>query len=117
MNYIVTIRDNSSKKLPGELRNGKAWSYDAGGKFVPVIDGQSAAAKAFGVDRLITLLAAGQYDQIPDDCQADAGENASGLIVMDAADYTTHKRTHRDKTLPCPHCGTYCEGDCQAHND
>lgn len=117
MNHIVTIRDNSSTKLPGELRNGKAWSYDADGKFVPVIDGQSDAAKAFGIDALVKLLTAGRYDQIPSDCQADAGENASGLIVMDAADYNAKKQTRRDNSQPCPHCGTYCDGDCQAHKN
>ena len=103
--------------LPGELRSGKAWSYDAAGKFVPVIDGQSAAAKSFGVDRIVALLKSCQYDQIPTDCQANAGENASGLTVLDAAEHKTRQAAVRDNNKPCPQCGTYCHGDCQAHRN
>ena len=117
MNALVTIRNGSSKQMPGEIRSGKAWLYDADGKRVPMIDGQAPESVAYGIDRIVAHLKAGDFDAIPSGCQARAGENKSGLTVMDASDYHPRKRLARDKTQPCPYCGTYCDGDCQAHRN
>ena len=117
MNALVTIRNGSSKQIPGEIRNGKAWMYDSVGNVVPMIDGQSPASIAYGINRILAHLKAGDFDAIPAGCQARAGDNDSGLVVMDAADYNPRKRLARDTSQPCPYCGTYCFGDCQSHRN
>ena len=117
MNALVTIRNGGSTQIPGEIRNGKAWMYDADGHVVPMIDGQSPASVSYGIDRILAHLKAGDFDAIPSGCQARAGENESGLTVMDAADYAPRKRLAGDNSQPCPYCGTYCCGDCRSHRN
>ena len=117
MNALITIRNGSSKQTPGEIRNGKAWMYDSVGNVIPMIDGQAPESISYGIDRILVHLKARDFDAIPSGCQARAGENESGLIVMDAANYNPRKCLVHDKTQPCPYCGTYCEGDCRAHRN
>ena len=97
MKQIVLIREGEKPKYVGaEIRaDGSLW---AGGK-APLVDGQAAATKAFGVEALKALLGARKYGEIPPGCLAHFGDNPSGLVVMDADDYHEQQAAAREAAL------------------
>lgn len=96
---MAVIRDGQIKmRLPGctVRADGTIWSS---GNKNPLVDGQAPKSIEIGTAKLQAMLKAGQAEQIPVECLAQLGENESGLLVMDSAEYTAQERAAAEAAM------------------
>ena len=89
---VITQRDGTEKRFPAaEIHNdGTIWVI---GK--PLLDNKAAG---FGPD-VIAAWKASRWSEIPSACLVHMGENASGLIVRDAAEVDAERRKAYQESL------------------